>query len=247
MKKLFLTLCCIACTVMQMWAADVIVTNKSERIEAIIQEVSESEIRYKKVNNPDGPSFVVKTADVSTIIYANGDVQAFEHARQTQQASTIVSNQPQVNGNRHLITKSGSFYFYDGQAMTPNAYLEFASKHCPEAFNAYKSGKKMLKIGGALLGVGVPVLAVGIGLYIAGVPEAMEYGKSTLWIPGGLFMGIGAGMITASVPLMAIGAIRKNNSHNIFNEKCTAPQACAPRMFLDFNVGPGSAGVALRF
>ena len=248
MKKLFLTLCCIACTVMQMLAADVIVTTKSERIDALVQEVSESEIRYKKANNPNGPTFVIKTEDIATVIYANGEVQAFEHARQPQQSSSIVSAHPQVKGNLGQITKSGKLYYYNGEAMTPDSYLMFTSKHCPEAFNAYKSGRKMLRIGGALLGVGVPVMAVGIALYVVGFPGYnYKYGEPSLWIPGALFMGLGAGMVTASVPLMTIGAIRKNNSHDIFNEKCAAPQACAPRMFLDFNVGPGSAGVALRF
>ena len=230
---------------MQVLAADVIVTNNSERIDALIQEVSESEIRYKKANDPDGPAFVVKTAEVATVIYANGEVQAFEHAQQAQQSSSIVSAHPQIEGNHGRITKGGGFYYYNGEAMTPNAYLMFTSKHCPEAFNAYKSGRKMLKIGGALLGVGVPVMAVGIVWYVLAYDNVNPNPVSL--IPGELLMGVGAGMVTASIPLMTIGAIRKNNSHNIFNEKCAAPQACAPRMYLDFNVGPGSAGVALRF
>lgn len=58
-------------------AQDVIVTQESELIEADILEISETEVKYKKHSNPTGPTFVLSTAKISSIIYANGDVQAF--------------------------------------------------------------------------------------------------------------------------------------------------------------------------
>lgn len=58
-------------------AQDVIVTQESELIEADILEISETAVKYKKHSNPTGPTFVLSTAKISSIIYANGDVQAF--------------------------------------------------------------------------------------------------------------------------------------------------------------------------
>jgi len=55
-------------------AQDIIVTTDARKIEAKITEVSKSEIRYKEADNPDGPTFVLEVADISTIIYANGKV-----------------------------------------------------------------------------------------------------------------------------------------------------------------------------
>jgi len=260
MKKLLFTIVCVFCTAMQIWASDLIVTVKSERTDAIIQEISEEEVRYKKANNPNGPTFVMKTADITTIIYANGEVQAFEHAEQVQQApqqSQQVPQQqmiiapvigPQVQqGILGQVTKEGDTYYYNGQAMTRDTYLQFANQNCPAAYKAYKSGRKMLNAGGALFGVGIPVLATGIALYVIGFPRYDTIGEPALWIPGALFIGLGSGMVTASIPLMAVGSYRKRHSHDIFNEKCASPRASADRLYLDFNAGPTSAGVALRF
>lgn len=49
----------------------------SERIDAKILEVSDSEVSYKKTDYIDGPTFIVKTSEISSIIYSNGEVQAF--------------------------------------------------------------------------------------------------------------------------------------------------------------------------
>lgn len=58
-------------------AQDVIVTQESEFIEADILEISETAVKYKKHSNPTGPTFVLSTAKISSIIYANGDMQYF--------------------------------------------------------------------------------------------------------------------------------------------------------------------------
>ncbi len=62
-------------------AQDVIVTKQSERIDATILEVSDSEVKYKRQNNPTGPTFTLVTSKIATILYANGDVQTFEESR----------------------------------------------------------------------------------------------------------------------------------------------------------------------
>ena len=49
MKRFFLTLL-VAAIVFPLWAADIIVTTSSERIDAKIEEVSETEVKYKKAD-----------------------------------------------------------------------------------------------------------------------------------------------------------------------------------------------------
>ena len=82
MKKIFTLALAILCSTLCMIAAakcDLIIKTNSEKIEALIQEVSDTEIRYKKANNPTGPMFVIKISEISSIVYANGEVQAIEH------------------------------------------------------------------------------------------------------------------------------------------------------------------------
>lgn len=83
-RSLFLTILSIFYIAVQ--AQDIIVTNDAVRIDAIIEEVSETSIRYKKANNPTGPTFVLSTDKISSIIYQNGDVQSF-----TKQQPEIVT------------------------------------------------------------------------------------------------------------------------------------------------------------
>ena len=59
-------------------AQDIIVTKQSERIDAKILEISPTEIRYKRTDNPDGPTFVLPKDKVASVVYANGGVDSFE-------------------------------------------------------------------------------------------------------------------------------------------------------------------------
>lgn len=65
-------------------AQDIIVTHESGRIDAKIVEVSDNEVKYKKSNSPDGPTFVLETAKIASVIYANGEVQTFEKTKKNR-------------------------------------------------------------------------------------------------------------------------------------------------------------------
>ncbi len=74
---------------------DKIITVKSEVIEAVIIEVGD-EVKYKKVSNPNGPTFSISTDNISSIIYSNGEVQAFSHKKNSsvqnsQQSSSDIN------------------------------------------------------------------------------------------------------------------------------------------------------------
>ena len=85
MKKYFSLILSLLC-ILTVQAADVIVLRNSTRIDAKILEVSETEIKYKKINNLDGPIFTQKVESISAIIYENGDVASY--AEQTPIQST---------------------------------------------------------------------------------------------------------------------------------------------------------------
>ncbi len=100
MKKLLTLLCCVVfCAVLS--AQDIIVTAKGERIEALITEVSPTEIRYKKWNFQDGPTFVVGVSDLSTIIFKNGEVQVFNGKGNNTPTSSISNQYATTNVTQH--------------------------------------------------------------------------------------------------------------------------------------------------
>lgn len=59
---------------------DVIITKTNEKIEAIIQEVDASTVKYKKASDPDGPVFTIDKKEISSILYGNGEVEKLDNA-----------------------------------------------------------------------------------------------------------------------------------------------------------------------
>lgn len=93
-----------------LWAQDIIVTTDSKKIEAKILEVSDLEIKYKEKDYLDGPTFVMATDKISSVLYANGKVvlynqtPAAEQQEEHQQAQTlheqqIVPSTPSIDDN----------------------------------------------------------------------------------------------------------------------------------------------------
>ena len=80
----------------QVSATDIIILKNSTKIDAKILEVSSTEVKYKKINSLDGPTFVVRTNEINSIVFENGDVQTYSTTHQqspSQESNTIVQNE----------------------------------------------------------------------------------------------------------------------------------------------------------
>lgn len=80
MKK-FLFIVCALMAAVTLFAQDIIVTKEAQKIDAKILEVSTSEIRYKELDNLDGPVFMLRTDEINSIIYANGKVVLYNQPK----------------------------------------------------------------------------------------------------------------------------------------------------------------------
>lgn len=113
MKNLF-TLITALLTVMNIVAQDIIVTTNAQRIDAKILEVSKTEIRYKEADNLDGPTFVIETKEISSIIYANGKVTLYNNTTSVENNAENISTSEekpviskQVDGNATILLLTG--------------------------------------------------------------------------------------------------------------------------------------------
>ena len=70
---------------------DVIITTDAQQMEAKIIEVSKTEIKYKERDNLDGPTFVLNTQDINSIIYSNGKVSVYKQPEPQKQEEESVS------------------------------------------------------------------------------------------------------------------------------------------------------------
>lgn len=259
MKKAFLILCA-AFVAMGVYAQDIIVTRNSQRIEAKILEVSSAEIKYKEFNNQDGPTFVLTAAEINTIIYQNGTVKVFDQpvAQPVQQqyapvyAAQPAQAQPAQNAYGHLaglpITKSDDNYFIGDQRLNEEQYLAFIQANCAEAWESYQKGKGLWKSGWTCFGVGLGFEAVGAMFYGLGVGLSGGRTSSSVYlgmgIPGIILLSSGSALLVASVPCLIVGGIKKNTSHNVYNERCAKQQMAVT---FGLQASQNGFGLAMKF
>ena len=80
---------------------DIIVLNSKGTVEAKILEVTPTEVKYKKQNYLDGPTFIIYKSEINKITYGNGDVESFvqeeEKSVVKESASDIASTSTEAN------------------------------------------------------------------------------------------------------------------------------------------------------
>lgn len=103
------------------YAQDIILTTDAQKIEAKIIEVSKSEIRYKEKDYPDGPTFVISTDEINSIIYANGKVVLYNQ--------TAANPEPQSDELQPVIDESiAEITLLSGRTITAHI-VELRSDH----------------------------------------------------------------------------------------------------------------------
>ena len=90
---------------------DIIVTNKAQKIDAKILEVSTSEVRYKELDNLNGPVFILRTDEINSIIYANGKVVLYNEPSEEQKEAEAIAKATSMGslfGNSGNVTGAGT-------------------------------------------------------------------------------------------------------------------------------------------
>lgn len=185
---------------------DVIVTKDNEKIEAIIQEVSASTIKYKKVSDPDGPVFTINKTEVSSIHYGNGEVEKLdkstdEYFAPGNDVPPVISKQPertyynpanslstrdseQLRSNFKLYAKKANFYrnmgligISTGVLLTVVGIVKISQwNNVYGGYSSYASNDD-LNLGAALVTTG---LGAGIPLTIIGFVKSKKYTRRAL-------------------------------------------------------------------
>lgn len=247
MKHIFSVLFLFVATMLcaQTQNHDLIITNSSERIDAVIIEVTSTEIKYKQADFQTGPTFVLAKSEIASIIYSNGQVQTF----QQQAAPSVQQQQPQYQqpvypGNPYYgvqntmqprgqmghLTCIGNDIYLDGRPLTAYQYAELLRRNCPQAYDEYRSGLIMQYCGWSSFGAGVPLMA--IGLWLAIDADEDFWGMAA----------VGIAFTTASIPLLAVGYPRAKKSHQTYNQ-----YSMGYPMTLNIQASKNGIGLALNF
>ncbi len=74
-------------------AQDLIITKDSKRIDAQILEISDYEVKYKIQGNQNATIFTIKSSNVASIIFANGEVYTSKKTTPTPMQPTLKNNE----------------------------------------------------------------------------------------------------------------------------------------------------------
>lgn len=177
-------------------AQDIIQKSDGSTIKAIVKEISDSEIKYNRFDNPDGPLYIIPTSSILSITYKNGYVEKF--GTQSAATSTVEPQTVQQQSSQSEANSSSAQSAYHGplvlnQNQTRLSDAELLRIYGAEDFgnNNYKSPAYYTKKAKAL--------------------------RTTAWIGGGVMAG--TGLITSLclmypavwgvvfAPMTALGAI----------------------------------------
>lgn len=268
MKKLLLAvlLCCSA----HIFAWDIIVTSDNKSMTVRIVEISDTEIRYKASDNPEGPNYIIRKEKVSTIIYENGKVEQItaatpqvEQAAQSQPVQETYRPASTINAasSKRITNVTHSSFVVDGRTLNAQECEKFLESNCPAAYQELlaqeKLGKGLVITGTCFFVPGVILGALGASMYVDGVKDLAEAkdkshrnsAKKTI-TTGGALMGVGWSMFAVSVPLLAVGYVKTyhalENAVEVYDVQCDQRRA-ANDLRLNLQMGTNGLGLALNF
>ena len=76
----------------QAYSQDMITTSSDKVIKAKVVEVTSESVKYKKFDNPDGPTYTVSLSEIKKIKYTNGDEDVFEPKTTSKTTSSSEGN-----------------------------------------------------------------------------------------------------------------------------------------------------------
>lgn len=71
----------VIATAIQIYADDIIVLQNGDIINAIVKEITKSEVKYKKASNPNGPIYSIEKNEILSIKYENGEIDKFNKTK----------------------------------------------------------------------------------------------------------------------------------------------------------------------
>lgn len=147
----------------QLAAQDTIIKTSKDTIIAKIMEISPKEIKYKRFDNADGPTYIELKSNIVKIKYANGVTETFAETKTEE--TTKVSSNDYYNGTplNNDIEAWGSRYRYQNKYMSEREMQEMLlntkDKKIMKMVGQAKDAKNLQFIGFAGIPLGITSIA----------------------------------------------------------------------------------------
>ena len=226
------------------FAQDIITLKNGEDIQALVQEIGDVDVKYKKFDNLNGPNYTLKKSEIFIIRYANGSKDIF-----TIEPTTSVPVTEQPNTQRQMggiplnpLSIDGVQIFNSDGKKLSKSEIQNLMRNVPEALDLYNSGARKRGIATGFAIPGNILCWGGLGIMIAGFANEDEE-----------VAGTGLGLMVASLPfnivsfaLSSSGNARIRNSVGTYNRGIK--QGHTSDVSLNFGVTrSGGIGLTLKF
>lgn len=81
------------------FSQDSIIMHSGQVIAGKVSEITQTEVKYRKPSNPDGPMYVINKSDVSVIEYKNGSKDVFSQNNTAANSNSSNTQQQPVQNN----------------------------------------------------------------------------------------------------------------------------------------------------
>ena len=199
------------------FAQDIITLKSGNDIRAVVQEIGVDDVKYKKFDNPNGPSYTLKKSEIFMIKYANGDKDLFTDnslpSTTPNSSQQNDNNQPNVQNQEELfITKS----MFSGIKVKNSSGVTLLSNEItstlasvPEALRLYNNGVTLKGVGTGFGIAGGVFLSIGFYKIISYdnasdgasnyFPWGWYIGGLLCFIPQAIFISAGNSKIDSAI------------------------------------------------
>lgn len=180
MARILLSILLIIACSSNIFAQDKIVKTTNDTIEGKVIEINLSEIRYKKLNNIEGPTYVIAKSSIQKIIYENGETEIFG------EESTIAnsSNQSLILRNEEIVIR-GNYFYYQGRRLGKSKLTKLiVSTSDPLIIEEYDRSKSIQTMAYVAGFAAIPAI------YIGGMVWAYTATPAPLYVGFGLMNGL---------------------------------------------------------
>ena len=248
-KSLFLVAILLLCGA-SVFAQDIITLKNGDDIQALVQDIGEVDVKYKKFDNPNGPNYTLKKSEILMIRYANGSKDVFAD-NTTPTATTTpapVVKQPSVQSDAEEVY----FNFWGTLKYTPSKKkvknVEDLFYDMPDASQIYRSGKIWNAIG---TGISLGGWLIGFYDMILAHTSEYDYYSGKTYYPNGRYYNCpifwtGIGIMIVGIPFSEVGNSKKRTAIDMYN--ATVKRQKTSDISLNFGITQsGGLGLLVNF
>lgn len=150
---LFLILACLIDKSVLAQSVDKLFKRDNTVINCKITEISSTEIKYKKANYLDGPTYTVKKSEVATVLFSNGDSEVFPITVETPAPNSTTQSQsrsPNESPSRNYSTKEEQFVKHQFGDLLGEAKITITKKGVTGYFEIKNTSSQDLYFGSSL-------------------------------------------------------------------------------------------------